>query len=124
MESFNKQIKKYIKRIEQFPNEEASERFLVSQFEKYNQCFAVRCPTSFDQIRAELVYKKKDFIIYTKSLTFPYIMGFSKINTEIARSSSILISLNRCNNLDPTISSKPSGIFSLYNSCIIIVRAL
>ncbi|WP_455931564.1 transposase, partial [Priestia aryabhattai] len=32
IESFNKQIKKYSKRKEQFPNEESLERFLVSQF--------------------------------------------------------------------------------------------
>lgn len=36
IESFNKQIKKYTKRKEQFPNEEAMERFLVSHFEDYN----------------------------------------------------------------------------------------
>ncbi|KFN12081.1 transposase, Mutator family protein [Bacillus pseudomycoides] len=39
IESFNKQIKKYTKRKEQFPNEESMERFLVSQFEDYNQLF-------------------------------------------------------------------------------------
>ena len=54
IESFNKQIKKYTKRKEQFPNEEALERFLVSQFEEYNQRFAVRCHIGFDQARAEL----------------------------------------------------------------------
>jgi len=32
IESFNKQIKKYKKRKEQFPNEETLERFLVSLF--------------------------------------------------------------------------------------------
>ncbi|MDP9697892.1 transposase-like protein [Paenibacillus intestini] len=37
IESFNKQIKKYTKRKEQFPHEEALEKFLVSQFEGYNQ---------------------------------------------------------------------------------------
>ncbi|WP_175286622.1 transposase, partial [Bacillus thermotolerans] len=54
IESFNKQIKKYTKRKEQFPHEEALERFLVSQFEDYNQRFAVRCHIGFDQARAEL----------------------------------------------------------------------
>lgn len=54
IESFNKQIKKYTKRKEQFPNEEALERFLVSQFEDYNQRFALRCHIGFDQARAEL----------------------------------------------------------------------
>jgi transposase-like protein len=51
----NKQIKKkYTKRKEQFPNEEALERFLVSQFEDYNQRFATRCHIGFDKARAEL----------------------------------------------------------------------
>jgi len=54
IESFNKQIKKYTKRKEQFPNEEALERFLVSQFEEYNQRFAVRCHIGFDQASAKL----------------------------------------------------------------------
>lgn len=54
IESFNKQIKKYTKRKEQFPNEEALERFLVSQFEDYNQRFATRCHIGFNQARAEL----------------------------------------------------------------------
>ncbi|CAM2855371.1 transposase [Paenibacillus sediminis] len=43
IESINKQIKKYTKRKEQFPHEEALEKFLVSQFENYNQRFATRC---------------------------------------------------------------------------------
>ncbi|MBE1556959.1 transposase-like protein [Filibacter limicola] len=55
IESLNKQIKKYTKRKEQFPNEESLERFLVSQFEDYNQRFATRCHIGFDQARAELV---------------------------------------------------------------------
>lgn len=54
IESFNKQIKKYTKRKEQFPNEEAMERFLVSQFEDYNQRFATRCHTGFNKARAAL----------------------------------------------------------------------
>jgi putative transposase len=54
IESFNKQIKKYTKRKEQFPNEEALERFLISRFEEYNQRFATRCHIGFDQARAEL----------------------------------------------------------------------
>lgn len=62
IESFNKQIKKYTKRKEQFPNEEAMERFLVSQFEDYNQRFATRCHIGFDQARAELaaMFKTKE----------------------------------------------------------------
>ncbi|NGY75725.1 IS256 family transposase [Bacillus megaterium] len=54
IESFNKQIKKYSKRKEQFPNEESLERFLLSQFDQYNQRFATRCHIGFDQARAEL----------------------------------------------------------------------
>ena len=54
IESFNKQIKKYTKRKEQFPNEEALERFLVSQFEDYNQRFATRCHIGFNQARTDL----------------------------------------------------------------------
>lgn len=54
IESFNKQIKKYTKRKEQFPNEEALERFLISQFEDYNHRFATRCHIGFDKARAEL----------------------------------------------------------------------
>ncbi|WP_368485981.1 transposase [Niallia circulans] len=34
--AFNKQIKKYSKRKEQFPNEESLERFLISQVHQYN----------------------------------------------------------------------------------------
>ncbi|NMM55577.1 IS256 family transposase [Paenibacillus aquistagni] len=54
IESFNKQIKKYTKRKEQFPHEEALEKFLVAQFEDYNQRLATRCHIGFDQARAEL----------------------------------------------------------------------
>ncbi|KOY80450.1 transposase, partial [Lysinibacillus macroides] len=54
IESFNKQIKKYTKRKEQFPNEESLERFLVTQFEDYNQRFATRCHIGFNQARAKL----------------------------------------------------------------------
>lgn len=54
IESFNKKIKKYTKCKEQFPNEESLERFLVSQFEDYNQNFATRCHIGFNQARAEL----------------------------------------------------------------------
>lgn len=54
IESFNKQIKKYTKRKEQFPNEQSLEHFLVSQFEDYKQQFLTRCHIGFDQARAEL----------------------------------------------------------------------
>lgn len=55
IESFNKKVKKYSKRKEQFPNEDSLDRFLVSQFEIYNQNFSTRCHIGFDQARAELV---------------------------------------------------------------------
>lgn len=54
IESFNKQIKKYTKRKEQFPNEESLERFLVTQFEDYNQRFATRCHIGFNKARSAL----------------------------------------------------------------------
>jgi transposase-like protein len=60
IESFNKQIKKYSKRKEQFPNEESLERFLVSQFDIYNQKFSTRCHLGFDQARAELAAMFKE----------------------------------------------------------------
>lgn len=54
IESLNKQIKKYTKRKEQFPNEESLERFLVTQFEDYNQRFVTRCHRGFNKARAAL----------------------------------------------------------------------
>jgi len=60
IESFNKQIKKYSKRKEQFPNEDSLERFLVSQFEIYNQKFTTGCHLGFDQARAELAAMFKE----------------------------------------------------------------
>lgn len=54
IKSFNKQIKEYSKRKEQFPNEGALERFLVSQFAQYNQRFETRFYIGFDQDRTEL----------------------------------------------------------------------
>ncbi|WP_275343508.1 IS256-like element ISEfa13 family transposase, partial [Enterococcus faecium] len=47
IEGFNKQLKKYTKRKEQFPNEESLERFLVSQFNNYNQKFLCRVHKGF-----------------------------------------------------------------------------
>jgi transposase-like protein len=55
IESFNKQIKKYINPKEQFPHEHALEKFLVSRFESDNQRFATRCHNGFDQVRADLL---------------------------------------------------------------------
>ncbi|RFA31612.1 IS256 family transposase, partial [Virgibacillus dokdonensis] len=43
IEAFNKEIKRYVKRKEQFPNEEALERFLVTRFLEYNHKFSMRC---------------------------------------------------------------------------------
>lgn len=69
IESFNKQIKKYTKRKEQFPHEDALEKFLISQFEGYNQRFATRCHIGFDLARSELQkrFKSQDwFNVYKK----------------------------------------------------------
>lgn len=54
IEGFNKQLKKYTKRKEQFPNEESLERFLVSQFNNYNQKFLCRVHKSFKEIHDTL----------------------------------------------------------------------
>ncbi|MCD5169466.1 transposase [Enterococcus sp. HMSC035C10] len=54
IEGFNKQLKKYTKRKEQFPNEEALERFLVSQFNNYNQKFLCRVHKGFKEIHDTL----------------------------------------------------------------------
>lgn len=54
IEGFNKQLKKYTKRKEQFPNEESLERFLVSQFKNYNQKFLCRVHKGFKEIHDTL----------------------------------------------------------------------
>ncbi|WP_274662098.1 IS256 family transposase [Enterococcus lactis] len=57
IEGFNKQLKKYTKRKEQFPNEESLERFLVSQFTQfnnYNQKFLCRVHKGFKEIHDTL----------------------------------------------------------------------
>ncbi|UDM73850.1 IS256 family transposase [Vagococcus fluvialis] len=54
IEGFNKQLKKYTKRKEQFPNEESLERFLVSQFNNYNQKFLCQIHKSFKEIQDTL----------------------------------------------------------------------
>ena len=54
IESFNKQIKKYSHRKEQFQNEESMERFLVSSFDTYNQKFLGRSHKGFQQVEGEL----------------------------------------------------------------------
>ena len=54
IEGFNKQLEKYTKRKEQFPNEESQERFLVSQFNNYNQKFLCRIHKGFKEIQDTL----------------------------------------------------------------------
>ncbi|MFQ6985100.1 MAG: IS256 family transposase, partial [Enterococcus faecium] len=54
IEGFNKQLKKYTKRKEQFPNEESLERFLISQFNNYNQKFLCRVHKGFKEIHDTL----------------------------------------------------------------------
>ncbi|MBL5004527.1 transposase [Enterococcus xinjiangensis] len=54
IEGFNKQLKKYTKRKEHFPNEESLERFLVSQFNNYNQKFLCRIHKGFKEIQDTL----------------------------------------------------------------------
>lgn len=54
IEGFNKQLKKYTKRKEQFPNGESLERFLVSQFNNYNQKFLCRVHKGFKEIHDTL----------------------------------------------------------------------
>ncbi|MDV4660856.1 IS256 family transposase [Enterococcus faecium] len=54
IEGFNKQLKRYTRRKEQFPNEESLERFLVSQFNNYNQKFLCRVHKGFKEIHDTL----------------------------------------------------------------------
>jgi len=56
IEAFNKEIKRYVKRKEQFPNEDALERFLVSQFLDYNHKFNMRCHRGFGKAKPELIH--------------------------------------------------------------------
>ena len=70
IEGFNKQLKKYTKRKEQFPNEESLERFLVSQFNNYNQKFLCRVHKGFKEIHDTLesmfyLINRMGFSIYT-----------------------------------------------------------
>ena len=43
IEAFNKEIKRYVKRKEQFPSEESLECFHVIRFLDYNHKFGIRC---------------------------------------------------------------------------------
>lgn len=54
IESFNKKIKRYTKRKEQFPNEDALERFMVSIFDDYNQKFLNRSHKGFKIVQGIL----------------------------------------------------------------------
>ena len=70
IEGCNKQLKKYTKRKEQFPNEESLERFLVSQFNNYNQKFLCRVHKGFKEIHDTLesmfyLINRMGFSIYT-----------------------------------------------------------
>lgn len=55
IEAFNKEIKRYVKRKEQFPNEESLERFLVTWFLDYNHKFGMRCHRGFEKAKSELI---------------------------------------------------------------------
>lgn len=55
IEAFNKEIKRYVKRKEQFPNEESLERFLVTRFLEYNHKFSLRCHRGFEKAKSELI---------------------------------------------------------------------
>jgi len=55
IEAFNQEIKRYVKRKEQFLNEESLERFLVTQFMEYNHKFSMRCHRGFAQAKPELL---------------------------------------------------------------------
>src|SRR5699024_3398963 len=57
IEAFNKEIKRYVKRKEQFPNEESLERFLVTRFLDYNHKFSMRCHRGFEKAKSELIQK-------------------------------------------------------------------
>lgn len=54
IKGFNKQLKRYTRRKEQFPNEDSLERFLVSQFNQYNQKFLGRIHKGFKEIQDTL----------------------------------------------------------------------
>ncbi len=53
IEGYNKQLKRKIKTKEQFPNEQAAEKYIVSQFEQYNQKFMSRVHKGFKGITYE-----------------------------------------------------------------------
>jgi putative transposase len=54
IENFNKHLKRYTKRKEQFPNEDSLSRFIMSYAEEYNQRFQMRIHKGFGLVTAEL----------------------------------------------------------------------
>lgn len=54
VENFNKHLKRYVKRKEQFPNEEALARFILNQVDQYNHRFALRVHRGFGKCAHEL----------------------------------------------------------------------
>lgn len=54
IENFNKHLKRYTKRKEQFPNEDSLIRFIMSQADNYNEKSQLRIHTGFSLVTAEL----------------------------------------------------------------------
>ena len=50
IESYNKQLKRHFKAKEQFPTELSEEKYLVSQFERYNEKFLSRVHKGFGKV--------------------------------------------------------------------------
>jgi transposase-like protein len=50
IESYNKQLKRHFKSKEQFPTEQSEEKYLVSQFERYNEKFLNRIHKGFGKV--------------------------------------------------------------------------
>src|SRR5699024_10857827 len=55
IESFNKEIKRYVKRNEQFTNEDYLYRILVSQFLDYNHNFDMHCYRGFNKTKLQIL---------------------------------------------------------------------
>ncbi len=54
LEGMNKQIKRYTKRKEQFPNEASLDRFVCNQLMEYNQRFSSRVHLGFNLVHSEI----------------------------------------------------------------------
>lgn len=50
----NKQIKRYTKRKEQFPNEASLDCFVCNQLMEYNQRFSTRVHLGFNSVHSEI----------------------------------------------------------------------